>query len=258
MKKILITFLLIIYAITIQSQEVYKHSLNGIKKVKIDANTSVKVIASNTAELIITGKKKTYKEKKKDEKRKGLRAIYPSGKDDTNGLGFSINKEGVILLVTDLKHHFQRKNVTFTLPKNIDVIVDGGQLGSVNIEGFSSEIEVEANIGEITINKVTGPVTAYSQVGDIDVDFITVNQNLPISINSSVGAIDVALPANTNADLDIKANTGTVYTNFNLKTPKEKGMKNISRPKKITGSINNGGVKIKLKSSVGNIYLRKK
>jgi len=35
-------------------------------------------------------------------------------------------------------------------------------------------------------------------------------------------------------------------------------MKNVSGIKRINSSINNGGVKIKLRSSMGNIYLRKK
>lgn len=60
-----------------------------------------------------------------------------------------------------------------------------------------------------------------------------------------------------NGNLELKTN-GTVYTNFDIEIPTKKGMKNVSGAKKITSAINNGGVKIKLKSSMGNIYLRKK
>lgn len=281
MKKIIVTFLLISSIISAQEKE-YRHSLRGIKKVKIKSNTTVKLTTSTTSELVIgklSRKKrntpnyqdtrydgfdydcdncehKNKRSKKKRDKRKGLTAIYPGGKDNTNGFGFSITKNASMLIIKDLKSHFKRSGIKISLPKNININIDGGKLGSIYVNGFSSEVEAETSVGKIKMQEVTGPITAHSSVGAITIDFSKVSQISPITISSSVSEIDVALPSNTKASLDMKTN-GTVYTNFNLKAPSKKGLDDISS-KKIVGDINNGGVKIKLKSSMGNIYLRKK
>ena len=64
-------------------------------------------------------------------------------------------------------------------------------------------------------------------------------------------------PSNTNANLDIKTN-GTVYTDLDLKIPTKKELKRVGGAQRIISSLNKGGVKISIKSSLGNIYLRKK
>lgn len=269
MKKTVIAFLLITSVITAQKQQ-YKHSLKGIKKVSITSGATVKVVAKSSRKLILTNLAKTgntlndyfttnyndSRKKAKIDKKKGLTPIYAGGKDNTNGFGFSVSKKGAVLIIKDLKPHFQRGGIQAILPKNIDVTVNGKQLGNVYVEGFSSEVEIETKVGKINVKNITGPITAHSSVGNISIDFYTVNQTSPITVSSSVSEIDITLPSKTKANLDMKTN-GTVYTNFDLKVPSKDGQKNISN-KKIVGTINNGGVKIKLKSSIGNIYLRKK
>ena len=192
-----------------------------------------------------------------EDKRKGLTAIYPGGKDNTNGFGFSIIKEGNILYVSDLKSMHQRHGIKITLPKNMNISVDAGNLGSIEMEGFTGEVEASANVGRIKMKNVTGPITVDANVGKVDIDFDKVSQKSPITISTSVSEIDVALPANTKANLELRTQ-GTVYTNFDFETPKKKGMKNVSGRKSIVSKLNKGGVKIYIKSSMGNIYLRKK
>ncbi|MGB0892252.1 MAG: hypothetical protein ACPGUU_07860 [Flavobacteriaceae bacterium] len=276
MKKFTILLLFISCVINAQKKE-YKHTLAGVKKVQIETGTKTKVTVGTSNMLVIKDLKSSHSDhdndhdddcdncnhnnrnhsKKKSDKTKGLTAIYPGGKDNTNGYGFAIFKEGNTLVVRDLKSHFQRHGIHIELPKTMNMSVDSGNLGSVNVEGFTSEVEVETNVGRIDMKNVTGPITAHTSVGPINIEFNKVNQSSPISISSSVSEIDVTIPSNTKADLELKTN-GTVYTNFDIQIPTKKGMKNVSGIKRINSSINNGGVKIKLRSSMGNIYLRKK
>ncbi|WP_299108419.1 hypothetical protein [uncultured Tenacibaculum sp.] len=285
MKKLLVIFLFISGALIAQDKE-YTQSLSGIKKVRIETNTKTKIVVSSGNSLTIKNLASSHgncgdcdydkhedhedeshwpnkdhadkKRKKKEDKRKGLTAIYPGGKDNTNGFGFSINKDGNTLIVRDLKSHFQRHGIQLALPKNVNISVDTGNLGSIEVVGFTAEVEVNTNVGRINMVDVTGPITAHSNVGPINIEFSKVSQASPITVSSSVSEIDVAIPANTKANLELKTN-GTVYTNFDIEVPTpKKGMRNVSGVKKIVSAINNGGVKIKLKSSMGNIYLRKK
>lgn len=270
MRTLFILFLFASSALIAQQKD-YTHSLQGIKKVEIRTGSATKVVATNTNKLVLKNyhsnhcddckndhkHSQTNHKKRKHDKAKGLKAIYPGGNDNTNGFGFSITREGSTLIVKDLKSYLQRHAIQIELPKTMNIFVDSGNLGNINIEGFTSEVEAESNVGPIRIKDVTGPITAHSSTGSINVKFVKVNQSSPISISSSVGEIDVALPSNTKANLDIKTN-GTVYTSFDLKAPPKKGLKHVGGSRRITGAINNGGVKIKLKSSMGNIYLRKK
>ncbi|CAM1345319.1 DUF4097 family beta strand repeat-containing protein [Tenacibaculum amylolyticum] len=277
MKKISIILLFISGILTAQNKE-HKESLSGIKKVQITTEAGVKIVAGNSNELIL---KDYIKEAKDDcdeceeypehhsqgqhhnhdksfkEKTKGLTPIYAGGRDNTNGFGFSIVKEGSVLIVKDLKSFYQRRGVTIMLPKNLSISVDTGTLGTAKIDGFTSEVEVNTNTGRITMQDVTGPITAHSSTGPININFSKVNQTAPITISTAVGEIDVTIPAGTKANLDLDTN-GTVYSNFDIQPASKKGLKNVSGLKKITSKLNNGGVKIKLRSHMGNIYLRKK
>lgn len=261
MKKLLLILLFTTAIINAQTKE-YTHSLKGIKKVKIDSEASIIITSENTSQITLIDNAFNHKEhhhntEKEKEKKKGLTAIYARGKDNTNGLGFAIEKEEDILVITDLKSSYQRHGIQLKLPKTMNVQINSGDLGKIEVSDFTSEIEAESNVGSITLNNVTGPITAHSSVGPIKIDFVKVNQSAPITVSSSVSEIDISLPSDTKANLDLKTN-GTVYTNFDIQSPPKKGMKNVSGLKRIETSINNGGVKIKLKSSMGNIYLRKK
>ena len=110
----------------------------------------------------------------------------------------------------------------------------------------------------ISLQDVTGPITAHSSTGAIEVDFSSVNQSSPITLNSSTGVVDVSLPANTKANLELSSTMGTIYTDFDLQKPAKDGMKVVGSTRKIESKLNSGGVKIVMRSSTGNIYLRKK
>jgi hypothetical protein len=271
MKKICILILFVSTVISAQKKE-FKYSLSGINKVVLASDTSIKVEVGTTQELILSNSKKNEEHEEherdndhfsdnRDEKRKskrdGLTAVYAGGKDDTKGFGFSVFKEENTLYITDLKSHFQRHGLYLKLPKNMNISIDSGNLGSIKIEGFTGEVEASSNVGRIEMKNVTGPITANTSVGKIDIDFDKVSQSSPITISTSVSEIDVSIPANTKANLEIRTG-GTVYTNFDFKIPRKKGMKNVSGRKTISSKLNNGGVKIYIKSSMGNIYLRKK
>lgn len=281
MRKI-IALIVLVLSITLNGQDKsYKHSLRGVKTIQIITNTKTNIIAGGSNELIISEKKHSHhnnnehsehnehceschydsndehENKSLKDKTKGLTAIYPGGKDDANGLGFSLRKEGSKLIVNDLKNYYNRGKLSFTFPKNINIIVNTGNLGALNVTGFTSEVEAKTITGNIKMKDVTGPITAHSNVGRVFIEFTKVKQNSPITISSSTSEIDVTMPANTKANLELKTN-GTVYTNFDIEIPKKNGMNSIGGRQKIVSTLNNGGVQIKLKSSLGNIYLRKK
>jgi len=269
MKRIELLVILFLMSVGItEAQKDFKQSLSGVNYVKIEMDAKIKLVAGGSSELVISENKdddnhdhdydydSDEDKQKKNDKMKGMKPIYAGGVDNT-GFGLSVEKDGDVLEIRDLKSWMQRGSVTITLPKTMNVMLDCGNLGKADVEGFTSEVEVNANVGHINLSNVTGPVTAHTSTGAITVEFSNVNQGSPISISSSTGDVDVTLPTSTKADLEMNSSMGTIYTDFDLETPRSDGMKRIGAIRKIERKLNNGGVKIALRSSTGNVYLRK-
>lgn len=250
MKSFKLLTLALFISVVSQAQE-YTTSLEGVNWVKIESRSGIIVRTHTKNQLLI----KTSSPYEVPEKAKGLKLVG-DGIANTE-IGFSVIRDGNNLLVNNLKNS-QDDDTVIYLPATQNISVKGKGLHGIEIAGFTGEIEATSDlIGEITITDVSGPVTANTTTGNISINFNKVNQTSPISINTATGAVDITLPANTPADLTLDSTMGDVYTNFDLSLPDKKGLKAISS-KKVTGSINNGGVKIQLNSATGNIYLRKK
>jgi hypothetical protein len=267
MKKIILLFIFC-SSVAFAQENSFKKLLNGVDKVRIVCDTDVTVITGNSSELVLSEGRmvkdetnQTYTwttlERRENIRAKGLRPVYPGGDDTTDGMGFNISSEGGVLTIKDLKSHFQRHDIKLVLPANMDVDIEVVNLGSVQVEGMTSEVEVKTNTGRVNLFDVEGPITAHTATGTITVVFDKVSQSAPITLTSATGEIDVAIPENTKATLNLDTNR-TIYTNFDFKAPSKKGLPNQSGLKKLEQELNGGGVKIKLKSAMGNIYLRKK
>ncbi|KAA1243643.1 DUF4097 family beta strand repeat-containing protein [Aquimarina sp. RZ0] len=253
MKNIIIVTILFISLSQISAQD-YTKSLQGIKKVKIYSATEVTLKAHNKNDLRIIGGEHI----KTPEKAKGLKAVYSGGSDNT-GLGVSVEREGDVLTVTNLRN-IHGPHLDIFVSKSVNILIENTRIGSVNIAGFSSEIEAKTNVGHIIIKDVTGPIVAKSSTGEINIIFNTISQSSPISIVSSTGDVDVSMPSSTPANLNLKTAMGEIYTDFDIKFPEEakNNMKIIGGKRSISTKLNNGGVDITLRSSTGSIYLRKK
>lgn len=249
MKKVVITAVCILTATLIKAQEDYTRALDGIAWVKITSSANLTIMAHEANEILIESRSSN----RAPERSKGLRLVGAGGEDNTN-VGFSVIQEGNDLIVTNLK---KNANAKIYLPKNQKVAVKSTWNGNILMEGFTNEIEANCQLnGGITIEKVSGPITANSLNGAVEIIFDDIEQNSPSSIFTTNGVVDITLPGNTKADLSMSSYNGDVYTNFDIKSKTTEGMKKVSS-KKTSGTINGGGVSLKLRSTNGNIYLRK-
>lgn len=250
MKRAVLFILLLIAATSLMAQEDYTKSLGGIEWVKIESKADITVRTHSTDQLLI----KVGSKSRIPERAKGLKLVGEGGSDNTD-VGFYVVEDGNNLIVKNLR---KSEGAEIYLPKNQKISVKSTWQGDIDITGFTSEIEASAQLnGGISITDVTGPITADALNGGIEILFNNVSQDSPISIYTTNGEMDISLPENTPADFVLSTINGEIYTNFELSLPDKDGLKAIAT-KKVRGSINNGGVDIQLKSTNGNIYLRKK
>ncbi len=249
MKKATILLIALAFCTITTAQTDFTKSLSGIEWVKIESKSDIILKTYNANELLIKGSRST----KVSEKAKGLKLVGEGGTDNTD-VGFYVVQDGNTLIVKSLR---KSEGAEIYLPKNQNVSVKSTWSGDIEIDGFSGEIEADAQLnGSVEIVNVNGPVTANALNGEITVEFGTVKQDSPISIYTTNGAVDVTLPETTAADLMLGTINGDIYTNFDIKREEKDGLKSVSG-RKVRAVINNGGVDISLKSTNGNIYLRK-
>lgn len=249
MKKVITIIFTCVLAINLQAQSDYSKPLNGVDWVKIESKSVIVLKTHDKNELLI----KVNNLEPVPEKAKGLKLVGAGGEDNTD-IGFNVVQTGNNLIVENVR---KSGGAEIYLPKSQNVSVTNSWDGDIYIEGFSGEVEANANLnGGLKLVNLSGPITAYSLNSGIWVSFDKINQDSPIVIRTTNGEIDVTLPENTAADLELNSWNGDIYTNFNLKRPDKDGLKSISG-RNVKGAINGGGVDIKLKSTNGNIYLRK-
>lgn len=237
-------------AVQIQAQSDYSKSLDGIEWVKIKSRSEIVLKTHDKNEIVIKAKGL----KPLPSKAKGLKLVGVGGEDNTD-VGFNVVQTGTNLVVESVR---KSGSAEIYLPKSQNVSVTNSWNGDIYIEGFTGEVEANANLnGGLKLVNISGPITAYSLNQNIQVEFDKINQDAPIVIRTTNGAIDVTLDESTSANLELSSLNGDIYTNFDLKRPEKNGLKSYGTTK-VNGSINGGGVRIKLKSTNGNIYLRKK
>lgn len=250
MKLVHTLILICTCCITMNAQENFTRSLDGITWVRIDSKTDIVVKAHNNQQLLIRGGKM----EKVPEKAKGLRLVGDGGTDNTN-VGYSVEQDGNTLIVKNL---MKEGKAEIYLPSSQNISVTSSYLNDIEITGFTGEVEAKAEVvGDITIRDVTGPLTVNSNTGKVEVIFSRFNSNSPTTISTATGVVDVSLPRDTPATVTMSTTMGEIYTDFDLGIPEKNGLKAVSS-QKIKGTLNGGAGSMNLSSATGDIYLRKK
>lgn len=117
--------------------------------------------------------------------------------------------------------------------------------GSVRVDGVEGELFTSTSGGSISLDAIRGSVKANTSGGGIHADITEVGDFLVL--HSSGGNIDVDMPFNKGMDLDIKGNRVSIkeYKNFNGSFDKDR----------VSGTVNGGGVEVKISTSSGNVYI---
>lgn len=135
--------------------------------------------------------------------------------------------------------------------------------GSIKMEGLNGNIDVSTSGGSIEGRSVNGSLIAKTSGGSIDLDNLTCSVNastsggsltavlneLPgdVRLSTSAGNVNLTLPQNTGANLDLKGFNVNVDGLANFKGSNSKG--------KLNGSINGGGANVQASTSAGNVNL---
>ncbi len=249
MKKYIAIIFFIGSALSAAAQE-YKVSKNtGRLEIKIG---KVTVEGYNGSEIIFSGKDR---DRKDDERAKGLKEINGLGLEDNTGLGINVEDKGGVVTVRQLKK-MNSPEIRIQVPKGVTVAYafESQYGGDVVFRNIESEIEFASNYNSLEMINVSGPATVKTVYGHIEASF---DQNVkgPLSIVSVYGYADVTLPVMIKANIRLSTSYGELYASPDFKIEVDRSLDDENR---VNGKINGGGMNVDINSSYGKVYLRKK
>ncbi len=155
------------------------------------------------------------------------------------------------------------------VPRHTNLELSSVNAGNITVEGVEGELEVGNVNGSITLNNVGGSVVAHTVNGRVMAKLTRVTPQKSMAFTSLNGAVDVSLPASAKANLKLRSDNGSIFTDFDLHvlsdpgspvsedTRGEGGRFRIEVNKAVYGSVNGGGPEIEARTFNGNVYVRK-
>lgn len=254
MKFSLIT-LFLFFGLGILSAQEYKTTVQNTTDGRVilkDFNGELPIEGYNGSEIIISS---TSDEVTLPEKAKGLKAVFPSGTDNT-GIGLDVQKNGNVVTIQCLLPFSRDGDYTIKVPDNMALELTSGceRSNDVSIKNMKNEIDIET-CHDIDLQNVSGPLVLSTISGDINITYTNINTVKSSSINSVSGDIDITLPVKTAVNLELSTISGGFYSDFDF-TTSSKDLKRVGG-NELKLPLNGGGVKFSINAISGNIYMRK-
>ena len=257
--NILIISLLAFLPALVSAQD-FKFTPKSAAKVRVTTIAGDLMLESYAGKDIVVSGTKADHDDDDDNDTKGLQLVNGSGVQDNTGFGINITETDGTVVIRGLASN-KNEDIKIMIPEKMNITVSskGWVASGIKMTGFKSEVEVKSEYASVVLNNVTGPVVLNVTYGQVKAVFDKVNQEKPISLIATYNDLDVTLPADTKADLQLESDYGNVYTDFQIALEKTGGddLEPV-KTKDVKGKINSGGVKIHLESPYKNVYLRKK
>jgi len=151
----------------------------------------------------------------------------------------------------DIRVHASSGNVTLKdIVGDIDAETSSGEIDAENVEGI---ITARASSGNIKILEAQGGVqTVRTSSGDIRVELEEISEEISeMSFQSTSGDIDLSIPSDIAADIDIGTTSGRISTDFAVT------VEGTMEKNEFRGTIGEGGIFIRLRATSGDVTLAK-
>lgn len=155
-------------------------------------------------------------------------------------------------------------NLRIKVPYRTDLSLDAYMDGYLKVEHVTGVIQTHSQHSDISLLDIAGSATGYSRNGDLTIRFQSVADDAKLDFESYNGTIDLSLPESIGVTTAIYSGRSNSLTAFPIKP-----VANSERPEAILakvgtnadeyqfGTINGGGIPLRLESEKGQIKIRK-
>lgn len=220
-------------------------------------NGSLAVEGYDGSEVLVMVSERAGDEEK--ERRDGMMRI------PNTGFGLTISENANKVTVSA---DWSRRPIDLVMrvPRRTSVRLSTTTNGELRIQGVNGEHELSNTNGAIYALEVSGSVVAGTTNGRVEVSFVDMQADKPMSFTTWNGDVDVTLPAGLRADLKLESGQGNVYSDFDVelkpmatRVQREGGAGafRVRVERAVEGAIGGGGPQFHFKTFNGSIYLRK-
>lgn len=123
-------------------------------------------------------------------------------------------------------------------------------IGEITISDITEKIEARTNVGSVVCKQISGDVELSTDVGKIYVEYLkTASPKINASVSVDVGNITFIAPVNLSATISARSDVGSINTSLPLTVKGTIG-------KSLRGTIGKGEGDIQLRTDVGTIKIR--
>jgi DUF4097 and DUF4098 domain-containing protein YvlB len=124
--------------------------------------------------------------------------------------------------------------------------------GNIEALGISGALSIESGNGDLQVEGIVTAVSLHTRTGNIAAQIDPGSKmNSAWVVRTGDGNVDLRLPADFSADLDVNTGDGNVRLDFPM------AMIVGGRQSSVRGPINGGGQHLELRSDKGNVMVRK-
>ena len=121
--------------------------------------------------------------------------------------------------------------------------------GALTIDGVHGNLDLETTNGAINVTRSAGAVEAETTNGGIEIELTEVPDGSDLSFETTNGGVTVRLPRDIRVSLDAATSNGRVDSDFDVDGADSKSKRRLS------GDINGGGGKLRVRSTNGSVSI---
>lgn len=160
----------------------------------------------------------------------------------------------------------RQMDLKILVPRRTSMEVATVNGGEIVVEGVTGELELDNVNGPITATEVSGSVVANTTNGGIEVSFVEMTPDKPMSFTTWNGDVEVTFPADFAGDLKMNAGQGEILSDFPVdlvpqeaKVEREEGAGyRVSIEQEVHGRVGGGGAEFRFKTFNGDILLKRR
>jgi DUF4097 and DUF4098 domain-containing protein YvlB len=125
--------------------------------------------------------------------------------------------------------------------------------GDVLVENVTGSVNASTASGEMRVKDVSGSVNAQSASGDVEVEIARLEGNEDMKFSTASGDVNVKMPADLDAEVEVSSLSGKVETDFPLEIQETR----YGPGTKAHGRLGNGSRTLRISTVSGNASLKK-
>ncbi|PPK87800.1 hypothetical protein CLV84_0753 [Neolewinella xylanilytica] len=119
------------------------------------------------------------------------------------------------------------------------------------------QVEVDTKYGGVHVADIAGLTRVHSTYGTVEVDHRDLSGSAELDLYSNYGEVDLTLPANATAELELITEFGTLLTDFDIAIDAE-ASEQRQFYERVVGTIGQGGgAQVRCRSPYDTVYLRR-